>query len=290
MTGSLVALRGKLTTAHQLGSIVRAMKAVAASSISQYEAALAALSDYERSVELGLSLCLGGSVGTAKTPRRCSAVGAVIFGSDQGMVGQFNSQLMDFTREALEKMAAPKVLWVIGEQIQALSQATDGSIRSRFPTPNSVAGISTLVGRILLEIEQYSTREPDAHIHVFHNRPTTPTTYVPTERQVLPLDQSWILRVRAARWPVGSLPELFGDPAPALHAFVREQMFIGLYQACTQSQASEHGCRLAAMQRAQDNIDRLSRKLNLSVNGLRQSLIDNELFDVLSGFDQLTRG
>ena len=83
---------------------------------------------------------------------------------------------------------------------------------------------------------------------------------------------------------------MFGDPASALRAFVRERMFIDLYQACAQSQASEHGCRLAAMQRAQDNIDRLSRKLTLSVNGLRQSLIDNELFDVLSGFDQLTRG
>jgi F-type H+-transporting ATPase subunit gamma len=58
MSDTLANLRHKLGSAHQLASVVRAMKAVAATSIAQYEAAVTALADYSQCVELGLSLCL----------------------------------------------------------------------------------------------------------------------------------------------------------------------------------------------------------------------------------------
>jgi F-type H+-transporting ATPase subunit gamma len=95
MSNTLASLRHKITGAEQLGSVVRAMKAVAASSIGQYEAAVDALGDYQRSVELGLSLCLREDAAVA-TPAFASAasrerpIGALIFGSDQGLVGRFN--------------------------------------------------------------------------------------------------------------------------------------------------------------------------------------------------------
>ena len=59
MSDSLEGLRRKLDGARQLGSVVRAMKAISGSSIIQYEKAVEALSDYQHAVELGLSLCLG---------------------------------------------------------------------------------------------------------------------------------------------------------------------------------------------------------------------------------------
>ena len=58
MSDSLASLRHKLSAAEHLGAVVRAMKAVSASSIAQYEQAVAALAQYQHSVELGLSLCL----------------------------------------------------------------------------------------------------------------------------------------------------------------------------------------------------------------------------------------
>ena len=57
MSDTQVSLRRKIDGAVKLESVVRTMKAVAASSIGQYEAAVRALADYERSVELGLSVC-----------------------------------------------------------------------------------------------------------------------------------------------------------------------------------------------------------------------------------------
>lgn len=42
------------------------------------------------------------------------------------------------------------------------------------------------------------------------------------------------------------------------------------------------------MQRAEKNIDELLEELNRAFHRLRQSSIDEELFDVVSGFEALT--
>jgi hypothetical protein len=58
-------------------------------------------------------------------------------------------------------------------------------------------------------------------------------------------------------------------------------------RACAESFASENASRLAAMERADKNIDELLESLNGSFHRLRQSGIDEELFDVISGFEAL---
>jgi len=78
------------------------------------------------------------------------------------------------------------------------------------------------------------------------------------------------------------------DAASNLLAFVREYLFVSLFRACAESLASENASRLAAMQRAEKNIDELLEDLNRSFHRLRQSGIDEELFDVISGFEALT--
>ncbi len=73
-------------------------------------------------------------------------------------------------------------------------------------------------------------------------------------------------------------------------ALVHEYLFICLYRACAESLASENASRLEAMQRAERNIDDISAALHRSVNRLRQSTIDAELFDVVAGFNALSGG
>lgn len=75
--------------------------------------------------------------------------------------------------------------------------------------------------------------------------------------------------------------------ASTLLAFVREYLFVSLFRACAESLASENASRLAAMQRAEKNIDELLEDLNRTFHRLRQSGIDEELFDVISGFEAL---
>jgi F-type H+-transporting ATPase subunit gamma len=72
-----------------------------------------------------------------------------------------------------------------------------------------------------------------------------------------------------------------------LRALVREYLFVSLFSACAESLASENASRLAAMQRAEKNIDELLEEQNRTFHRLRQSAIDEELFDVISGFEAL---
>ena len=88
-------------------------------------------------------------------------------------------------------------------------------------------------------------------------------------------------------WPTNNLPEVVGDSKLTLRALIREYLFVSLFKACAESLASENASRLAAMQRAEKNIDELLEDLGRSFHHLRQSSIDEELFDVISGFEAL---
>src|ERR1700691_1165009 len=103
MSGTTESLRRKIDGAGDLQGVVRSMKALAASSIGQYEKAVQSLEDYYRTVELGLSVCLrhteAAPFAAAKPPPkgdpRKEMLGAVVFGSDQGLVGRFNEVLVE---------------------------------------------------------------------------------------------------------------------------------------------------------------------------------------------------
>ena len=100
MSDTTESLRRKINSAGDLQSVVRTMKVLAASSIGQYEQSVRALADYNRTVELGLGACFreNGSVPLVEERKRettADSIGAVVFGSDQGLVGQFNDVVAD---------------------------------------------------------------------------------------------------------------------------------------------------------------------------------------------------
>lgn len=294
MTDTLASLHHKLTSAHKLGSVVRAMKAVAATSIVQYEAAVTALADYARCVELGLSLCLQEEPATpvsAPPPGivRKRPVGVLLFGSDQGLVGRFNEIIANFALQTLQPLSGPKTLWIVGERAAPHLAAADLTIRRRYTLPGSVAAITSLVSEIQLEMEAYTAGAPDAQVHIFHNRPAV-AGYEPVAQRLLPLDESWRRRLANIPWPRARSAEVLGGAPTSLPALVHEHLFICLYKACAESLASENASRLEAMQRAERNIDDISAALHRSLNRLRQSTIDAELFDVVAGFNALCGG
>jgi F-type H+-transporting ATPase subunit gamma len=106
---------------------------------------------------------------------------------------------------------------------------------------------------------------------------------------LLPLDAWWQKDFTQIHWPTKNLPELFGHDEATLLAFLREYLFISLFNACAESLASENASRLAAIQRAEKNSDSLLTDLNRTFYRLRQSSIDEELFAVIAGFNALSR-
>src|SRR5271155_1522301 len=102
MSGTTDALSRTIAGAEELGAVVRSMKALAASSIGQYEKAVASLDDYYRTLELGLAACLRKTkAAPVSVDKRAPAIGAVVIGSDQGLVGRFNEVLAEFVTNSL---------------------------------------------------------------------------------------------------------------------------------------------------------------------------------------------
>jgi F-type H+-transporting ATPase subunit gamma len=292
MSDTTASLRRKINSAGDLQSVVRTMKALAASSIGQYEQSVRALGDYYRTVELGLSLCFRGS-GSAPSitggTRRADAgaIGAVVFGSDQGLVGQFNDVVADYAVKMLAALPAKPVVWAVGERVHARLADAGLSPMGLFTVPNSVKAISPLVGQILVESEVRQSQGEVAELHLYYNRPTSGEVYVPVSQRLLPLDERWRRELAGRSWPTGNLPEVIGGGTATLRALIREYLFVSLFRACAESLASENASRLAAMQRAEKNIDEMLEELNGSFHRLRQSGIDEELFDVISSFEAL---
>ena len=300
MSDTTASLRRKIGSAGDLQSVVRTMKAVAASSIEQYEKSVRALADYYRTVELGLSACVreGGpaapnAAGKGRTDAR--AIGAVVFGSDQGLVGQFNEVVADYALKTLAALPAKPRVWAVGERVHARLADAGLPLAGLFTVPNSVKAITPLVGQILVESE--TRHSPSAtprlsqgeatELHLFYNRPTSGAVYAPVNQRLLPLDENWRRKLAELPWPTGNLPEVMGGGIATLRALIREYLFVSVFRACAESLASENASRLAAMQRADKNIDELLENLHGTFHRLRQSGIDEELFDVVSGFEAL---
>jgi F-type H+-transporting ATPase subunit gamma len=293
VTDSTASLRRKIGSASDLQSVVRTMKAVAASSIGQYERSVLALGDYYRTVELGLLVCFQESEPSAwmsAGERRADdgGVGAVVFGSDQGLVGQFNEVIVEYAVEYLASLSRKPRVWAVGERVHARLAETGLPSTGLYAVPSSVHAITPLIGQILLDSESLRGQQGVSELHLFYNRPQDGAAYTPVRQQLLPLDEVWREDLAELQWPTKSLPQVVGGGTETLGALTREYVFVSLFRACAESLASENASRLAAMERAERNIDELLEKLRGTLHRVRQSGIDEELFDVFSGFEALS--
>lgn len=291
MRDTTVSLSRKIDSAGDLRSVVRTMKALAASSIGQYENAVRALAHYYGAVELALGACIR-EAGVAPTiPSQngntvAGTVGAVVFGSDQGLVGRFNEVVADYAIRRLASLPGTPRIWAVGERVHARLADAGMPTAGLFIVPTSVQAITPLIEQIQIESEAHRTEGEDVHLFLFYNRPRSGALYEPVGQRLLPLDAQWQLGLAKVLWPTSNLPEVMEGTA-TLRALIREYLFISLFRACAESLASENASRLAAMERADKNIDDLLGTLRASFHRLRQSGIDEELFDVISGFETL---
>jgi F-type H+-transporting ATPase subunit gamma len=268
------------------------MKAMAAVNITQYENAVNSLSDYYQTVKLGLNVCFhqansSGSEVQYRINDNKKNMGIIAFGSDQGLVGQFNNLLTDFLIEKVQIYPDEKYLWAVGERIQPLLSTADINIGKSYPLPVCLDRISELVGELILEIEWHRENKGISQLFVFHNKPTSKTTYAATYHKLLPFDQNWKDELVMTQWPTRSLPELLNGKETTIKALIREYLFVSIYKACAESLASENASRLEAMLRAEKNIEELLDGLNQNFRHQRQTGIDEELFDLVAGYEAL---
>ncbi len=303
MTATLDLLSRQIRSAQDLASVVKTMKTLAAVSIRQYEEAVDSLRDYRRNVENGIRMLLWESTPADREsfdqPHDAREL-AVVFGSDQGMCGQFNQQIVSFVGdrfrfdrnnardEAGEEKAEPVVI-AVGHRCAGLLEEAGFNIVATLPEASSVAAVTDCVQELLNVIDRVRQKDRIGRVALYFSLRKTATITEPHRTRVLPVE----LRHFAGRWmshrQSRSLPMHTEPRRELLASLLHEHLFVSLFRACAESLSSENAARIQSMQTAERNITERLQELRSEYHQSRQTSITEELLDVVSGFEVLRR-
>jgi F-type H+-transporting ATPase subunit gamma len=290
---TLEALGHQIGAVEDLQSVVKTMKGLAAVNIRQYEQAVAALRDYNRSLELGLQILLKTvpeAIGMLSTERR-GRTAAVVLGSDQGMCGQFNTRIVSHAREQLKTRNhsddRPRVL-AVGIRVQAELEMSPLGVDDGMTLPGSVAEITRCVRDLVLRVQRWRSEAGVHRVRLFHHRPTGGASYEARSLQLIPFDRPWLEQLRDAPWPTRMLPMFTMDWRALMTSLIRQYLFASLYRGLAESLAAENAARLASMQAAENNVEERLSELTQRYHRRRQNAITEELLDVTAGFEVLS--
>lgn len=285
-------LKKRIQSTEDLQSVVKTMKSLAAVNIRQYEKAVESLRQYSETVDRGFQVVLGKRPGSRVFARsaRGKQIGALIFGSDQGMCGSLNEQVVTLALEEMEKLGADarkRAVLALGKRASALLEDRGQRIEGSFGVPTSVSGITPMVQELLVEIETWSEERGIDQVFLFYSKQLSGASYRPHSVRLLPVDQQWLSNLEKKQWPTRALPSFTMDVDMLFSALIREYLFISLFRAFAESLASENASRLAAMQGAETNIEERLADLNRQFHQRRQMSITEELLDIVAGFEAL---
>lgn len=291
---TLETLKRQIKNVEDLSSVVRTMKTLAAVSIRQYELAVESLADYYETIEDGLRILLWNQPSNPQlqNSRSTQQVGAVIFGSDHGMCGQFNEQIVDFTNDLQAKQAGQnEKQWsflAVGARVASRLEEYGYQVDEVFPVAGTASEITTTVQDLLQGIDQWRTSKNLGSIHLIYNQRQSASSYEPHQFELLPIAPEKFQVIRQKRRDGRTLPMHTMDQQALFSCLIQQYLFVCLFRASAESLAGENASRIASMQAAERNIkDRLSQ-LRTSYQQTRQTSITEELLDVVTGFEALS--
>ena len=290
---SLEKLQRQIKTTRELRDIVSTMKLLSSVSILQYEQASRALEKYRHNLTGAFQALISQrKISHAKVLSGQQKHLLVLVGSDNGMVGKFNQEIVKEARQYLRKIgiSPQKVLFiVIGKRLNMLVSQQKWPMYAQYGISNSVKIVNTLAENIILHIDQAMTREKVTHVMVFTNRRIKNQPVKVEKRQVLPFNTQALKNLKNKPWPTNNIPLITLPTAQMFSALVREMMLIFLSDVLNGSLAAEHWTRMTNMQNAEKNIDDNLEELDKQYQQKRQEQITEELIDVVSGASALKK-
>src|SRR5581483_3515656 len=287
-------LKRSIHVTGDLQSLVKTMKVLAGLNIRQYERAAHAVAAYNRTIEMGLQIALSRMPPHAMPPRYAAGpkLGAIVFGSDQGMCGQLNDQVVSYALRALKKLTrrhGDQVTAAVGVRAASQLEAEGRAVEQTVVVPASITGIGAAVEEVLRKIEEWHSARGIETVVLFYARPVSGAWYRTRGVQLLPVDAQWINALRVKPWPSKVIPMFTLDEQRLFQLLIREYLFVSLFRAFAESLASENASRLASMQVAEKNIEERLRSLTTSSRRLRQESITAELLDIIASFEALRK-
>lgn len=286
---SLESLKKKITTAQELLSVVKTMKSLAAVNIRQLEGAVSSLEEYNHIVDLSWQ-ALFRSPGRITPAKQSNRAICLVLGSDQGMCGPFNEVIVDLALEKEQALAEKHMeasFWAVGERVRSGLEERGRKQQEYFALPGSLLGINGQVQLVVQSFEAWQREKGVETLHVFFSQLGHGGSYQPVHSRLLPLDQTWLEKYEGKKWPGTCLPLLGLQWEELFRHLFRQYLFVSLYRVFAQSMASENTARLNSMQAAEKNILEMAEELQGKFRETRQTMITEELLDIISGFEAI---
>ena len=285
---SLKDLRLRITSVKSTRKITSAMKMVAASKLRRAQTAAESARPYAERLERMLGTLAASLAGNAGAPRMLAGTGSdevhliVMVTADRGLCGGFNSTIArDVRRLATELLSKGKVV-----KILPVGRKGRESIKRDY-SKNLIEGFEQLGRKGITYPEVVTVADKVLALFeagefdvctVVYNRFQSAISQEVTRQQLIP-------------FPVPEATES-GEKAafeyePAeeeiLTTLLPRNLTVQLFRSMLESQASEHGARMTAMDNATRNAGDMLNRLTTLYNRSRQAQITKELIEIISG-------
>jgi len=297
MGAQLRVYKQKIASAQTTKKITKAMELIAASRIQKALARVKSSGPYERAVTRAVS-----AVSThtnidhplTREPEQVRRSAIVIFSSDRGLAGAFNSQII---REGLElaelvrSQGSEPVFYLVGRkavgyfQFRRVAHVQDWVGDTDAPQFHTAEEI----GRVLVEAFEKGGEDGGVdEIHLVFNQFISMMTQSPETMRLLPLEVVEASDpTEATAYPLFEFePEGPGVLDALLPIYIQSRIF----NALLQSAASKHAATQKAMKSASDNADKLITDYTRLRNNARQAEITQQIAEIVGGADALASG
>jgi F-type H+-transporting ATPase subunit gamma len=287
MSGALKEVRNRIKSVQSTQQITKAMKMVSAAKLRRAQDAITQMRPYAKKLQEVLGNIVGNSDGdislTLATERAVEKVLVIIVTSDRGLCGGYNSNLIKLTRQLIQdkysSQQAKGNVQILPIGKKGYEHFTKGGFKVVDLYWDIFTGLSfeKVQAAAKYAMEAFSNKEIDA-VELVYSEFKNAGTQVFVAEPFLPVQK---LEKQAGEKRADFIFE------PDKEILIRELMpkilNTQLFKAVLDANASEHGARMTAMDKASDNANELLKSLKISYNRARQAAITTELTEIVSG-------
>ncbi|GAB3928406.1 ATP synthase F1 subunit gamma [Larkinella terrae] len=292
---SLKEVRSRITSIISTQQITKAMKMVAAAKLRRAQDNIIQMRPYARKLSEMLSTVAAGAELAAESPynqvRPIEKVLIIVVTSDRGLAGAFNTNVLKETLSVINNRYAEQArrgnveILAIGKKGAEAFQRRGFTVNTNFI--DTFQSLSFAKVREVAEevMAAFTAGRYDVVEIVFNEFKNVATQIIRTE-QFLPI----VAAPTHSATKANNVNYIF-EPSEEeiITELIPKTLKIQLYKAVLESNASEHGARMTAMDKATDNAGELLKELKLVYNRTRQAAITKEILEIVGGAEALSQ-
>lgn len=287
MPGALKEVRNRIKSVQSTQQITKAMKMVSAAKLRRAQEAIIQMRPYAQKLQEMLSNIVSGSDDTGaelaieRTPEK---VLVIVVASDRGLCGAYNANIIKLARTVAQEKYAQQLakgnvtMWPIGKKAFEAFQRLKMNMNSAYKDVFLSLSFENVQQVAKAAVEGFSKKEFDV-VEVVYSEFRNAATQVFTVERFLPIPKAVDKTGKATKADFIFEPEKATLIAELMPKILNTQ----LYKAVLDANASEHGARMTAMDKASENANELLKGLRISYNRARQAAITTELTEIVSG-------